>query len=401
MLALSVARLADAMGNSILFIVIPLYVARLPSEWIHLPEPVLVGILVSLYGLVNTFAQPFVGALADRLSRRKPLIVAGLAIMATGTFAFIFATRFVHLLLIRAVQGVGVALTIPASLAIMATATHQRSRGGSMGIYTSARMAGFAIGPLVGGYLLDHVGFDAAFIAGAALVAAGLVLVQLWVHEKPADVSIHRGTPFRLLERRLLTRGILGLGFATFVMAAAFTEMVSLEKQFNARLDQAAFGFGIAFSALMVSRLLFQIPLGSLSDRVGRKPVVIAGLLLMAPATALLGIVASTLQLAGARVLQGLASAAIAAPAFAMAAELSTEGGRGRQLSIVTMGFSLGIAVGPLLAGILAVASFELPFLVGGALALLGAAVVWRFVPETVRRNGRRPGGEHRDEARA
>lgn len=388
-LALSAARLADAMGNSILFVIIPLYVARLPSPAFDLPEPLLVGVLISLYGFVSSLAQPVVGALADRVSRRKPIILAGLGIMAAGTIAFVFATRFLHLLLIRGAQGVGVAMTIPASLALMAAATETRTRGGAMGIYTSMRMAGFTLGPLLGGWLHDDFGFAAAFYVGAALVALGMLLVQLWVDERPVEVSRTRGAPFRLFERGLITRGIVGLGIATFVMAAAFTEMVSLEQQFNTRLSQGALGFGVAFSALMVSRLIFQIPLGSLSDRIGRKPLVLTGLMLMAPATMLLGFAGSTLQLTGVRVLQGVASAAIAAPAFAMAAELSTAGVQGRQMAMVTMGFGLGIAVGPLMAGALAIVFFELPFLVGGALCLVGALVVWWLVPETVHRRSR------------
>ena len=73
-LALSMARLGDAVGNSILFVVIPLYVAKLPAPWFPIPETVLVGLLISLYGLTNAFLQPFVGAWIDRVSRRKPFI---------------------------------------------------------------------------------------------------------------------------------------------------------------------------------------------------------------------------------------------------------------------------------------------------------------------------------------
>ena len=104
----------------------------------------------------------------------------------------------------------------------------------------------------------------------------------------------------------------------------------------------------------------------------------------MAPATALLGLVGSTFQLTGLRLVQGLASAGIAAPAFALVADLSQSGGEARQMSIVTMGFGLGIATGPLIAGLLAVLFFELPFLVGGLLTLIAAGVVRRYVPETV-----------------
>jgi MFS family permease len=386
-LALSVARLGDAVGNSILFVVIPLYVAKLPAPGFSIPETVLVGLLISLYGLTNALLQPFVGAWIDRVSRRKPFIQAGLVLMAVGTLAFVFAGRFSALLLIRSLQGIGVALTIPASLALMASATEKRTRGGSMGVYTSMRMVGLAIGPLIGGFLYDHVSFDAAFYTGAAVIFVGLLLVQLWVHETPDKSRAKSAGAFRVLDRQLLTGGIIGLAIATFLMASSFSMMSALEKEFNQRLEQGALGFGLAFSALMVSRLVAQIPLGRLSDRIGRKPLIIAGLILMTPATALLGLAATTLQLTGFRVLQGVASAAIAAPAFALAADLSRSGGEGRQLSIVTTGFGLGIALGPLIAGVLATFVFELPFIIGGALTIVGAWIVYRHVPETVQRS--------------
>jgi MFS family permease len=390
--ALSVARLGDAIGNSILFIVLPLYVAKLPAPAFPLPESVRVGILIALYGLVNSAFQPFMGALSDRMGRRKPLIQGGLILMGAGTLAFIAATHFTDLLLLRSLQGVGVALTVPASLALMATATQRHTRGGSMGIYTTMRMAGFAIGPLIGGFLHDLFGFNAAFYAGGAFILLGVLLVQFWVKEVPADVSAEKARPFRLIDRELLTAGIVGLGIATFVMASAFSMMTTLEKQFNIRLNETALGFSIAFSALMISRLIFQIPLGRLSDHIGRKRIIIAGLILMAPATALLGEAGSTLQLTGLRLFQGLASAAIAAPAFALAADLARAGGEGRQMSIVTMGFGLGIALGPLLAGILAVVSFDLPFLIGGLMALAAVWIVHHYVPETVHPEGERSG---------
>lgn len=387
-LALSTARLGDAVGNSILFIVIPLYVAKLPAPWFPLAEPVRVGFLIALYGLVNSSLQPVMGGLSDRLGRRKPLILLGLAIMGFSTFAFVLASRFADLLILRVLQGLGVALSIPASMALMASATQQQTRGGSMGTYSTMRMLGFTIGPLMGGFLFERFGFNAAFYAGAGFIVLGMVLVQLWVDEvrpAPAQGSPSPRRSFRVFDRSLLTAGIVGGGIATFIMASDFSMISSLEVQFNTRLGQGALGFSVAFSALMVSRLLFQIPLGRLSDRIGRKPVIVGGLLLMAPATALLGVVGTLTQLTGLRLFQGLASAAIAAPAFALAADLATKGGEARQMSIITSGFGFGIAIGPLMSGVLAVSSFELPFLVGGLLSLVGAWIVLRMVPETVR----------------
>jgi MFS family permease len=383
-LALSVARLGDAMGNSILYIVIPLYVAALAAPMLPAPEPIRVAILISLYGLVNSAIQPIMGSLSDRLGRRKLLIQVGLMVMGVCTLSFVFADQFSVLLALRSLQGVGVAMTVPASLALIAAATKTQTRGGSMGVYTTMRFVGFALGPILGGYLLDQYGFNIAFVIGAAFIFFGMVLVQAWVKDVPVKHSA--STSSRFFDRRLLTAGILGASFATFVMAGAFSMMVTLEEQFNARLNESAFEFGIAFGSLSVSRLMTQIPLGKLSDRIGRKPLMIGGLVLLAPITALLGFVATTFQLIVLRLLQGVASSAIAAPAYAVAADLSRGGEEGKQMSITTAGFGLGIAIGPLIAGVLVLSAFSLPFLVGGGLSLLGAWIVYHYVPETVRK---------------
>jgi MFS family permease len=386
-IALSMARMGDAIGNSILFIILPLYVASLPAPYLPFSEPIRTGILISLYGFMAALLQPLGGALSDRLCRRKIFIQIGLAILGVSTLLFILASRFSDLLILRTLQGVGVALDLPAVLALMTVSTHKATRGGSMGIFTSARMAGFAIGPLIGGYLYDAYGFNSAFYVGAGFVFLAMILVQMWVRDIECEIPPEGKGIQVFFDRKLLTAGILGLGFATFTMASAFSMITTLEPQINTRLHQSAFAFGIAFSSVTISRLIFQIPLGRLSDRMGRKPLIFWGLILIAPATAAIGYVTTTAQMIGARIVQGIASAGIAAPGFALAGDIAKKGSEAQQLAIVTMGFGLGIAFGPLVAGILVAGSFALPFLIGGAMAIAGGLVVWRYVPESVERH--------------
>ncbi len=384
-LALAVARMGDAVGNSIMLVVLPLYVAVLPAPSVRVAETVRVGFLLAIYGVVATIVQPLSGMLSDHLRRHKLMIQLGLLAMAGSTLSFDFADSFLHLLLLRGVQGIGMALTVPAAMALLTMGTARETRGGSMGIYTTARMTGLALGPLIGGALHDLWGFSAAFFAGAGTIAAGMILVQLVVSDPPAARPAAPRQSRRHHGRGGMFHGpILALGIATAIMAAAFTMMATLEKQFNTRLHATAFAFSLAFSALMVTRLMFQLPLGRLSDRIGRKPLMIAGFVLLAPSTALLGAAGSTWELIGLRLLQGVAAAAIAAPSFALAGDLAHGGREAQQMSVVTAGFTLGVALGPLLAGGLAPILFHLPFIVGGVLCLLAAWIIYRYVPETV-----------------
>ena len=393
-IALSAARLGDAIGNSILFVILPLFVAKLPAPLFPLPETVRVGILISIFGLVNALLQPFAGAFIDRIGRYKPFIMGGLVFMMFATLGFLIVASFAGLLIMRSLQGIGVALTVPAALALMVSASQKKTRGGSMGIYTTSRMFGLALGPLIGGALYDRFGFDTSFYMAAAFIVVALVLVQLWVKEPSSKTVKKQSGRLQIIDRKLLSAGILGVAFATFIMASDFTMMSALENQFNARLGIDAFLFSIVFSALLFSRIFTQVPLGRLSDQIGRKPLIIGGLLVLVPSTALLGYGSSVTQLVILRLIQGIGSGAVAAPAFAVAGDLAQAGGEGRQMSIITMGFGLGIAVGPLLAGILAVYSFTLPFNIGALFTLISAWVIYRYVPETVVRD-KRPQEQH------
>lgn len=384
-LALSLARLADALGNGSLFVLIPLYFTTLPEVAFKLPFPLLIGILISIYGITSALMQPLMGALSDFFGRRKLFIQTGLLLMSGSTLFFVLTDNFIVLLVLRFLQGVGGALAMSASVAHMAAVTEKSTRGEAMGLYNTMRVVGFAVGPLIGGGLQVYYGFEVSFYVAAGFMFLAVVLVQCMIQEVSKKVSETISAFTGLIDFRLLNASIVGASLAIFLMAANSSMMLTLANEFNQRLSQDALGFGFAFSSIMVGRILFQIPLGRLSDRIGRKPLIVIGLVVMAPATALLAAATSTLQLIGIRIIQGVAVAAIAAPAYALGADMSSKGGEGRQMSILSAGFMMGLALGPLAAGVLAAFSFSLPFLVGGVSLLIGAAIVYRCVPENSR----------------
>lgn len=106
--------------------------------------------------------------------------------------------------------------------------------------------------------------------------------------------------------------------------------------------------------------------------------------MLLAPTTLLQGIVTDPLVMTLVRLAQGVAVACVFAPSLALAGDLAREGESGTTLSVLTMGFGFGVAVGPLASGWLVGFGFVVPFAVGAALAVVALVTVVTQVEETL-----------------
>jgi EmrB/QacA subfamily drug resistance transporter len=115
------------------------------------------------------------GAAADRFGRRR-IFLTGIAIFATSSVVCGLAPRVEVLILARALQGIGAALLIPCSLAIIGATYDERERGAAIGIWSGASAIAAGAGPLVGGWLVDHVSWRAIF-----LINPFLALATIWI----------------------------------------------------------------------------------------------------------------------------------------------------------------------------------------------------------------------------
>jgi MFS family permease len=414
-LTLGLARMVDSFGNSFIIVVLPLYISSgiVSGDFFGLTTSLITGIVLSMFGFFNSFAQPFAGRLTDRAGKRREFVLAGLAVLAVATFAYTLVDSYAALIATRALQGLGVALTIPAVVALVDEyAGEATRRGGNMGTYNTFRLIGFGSGPAVSGLVLGAApysltvagrtlvfsGFEAAFYIAVLGTLSSFALVALFVHD-PKETESTAGED---LEIRVFAREtdrtldpVFTLALASLFVAISIALLTALEPILNERLDQGAFLFGIEFAAFVVSQALLQIPIGSASDRYGRKPFVLWGLVLLIPATLVQGFVMEPWQLIVARLVQGVGGAMMFAPALALAGDFAKRGHSGTTLSLITMTFGLGVAIGPLAAGYLVRFGFAVPFTVGAALLAVGAALVATQVydPEVVL-SGSTPSGQ-------
>jgi EmrB/QacA subfamily drug resistance transporter len=122
------------------------------------------------------------GSLGDRFGRKK-IYAIGVAVFAVASVWCGLAPSINQLILARAAQGVGGALLVPGSLAIISATFLEKDRGKAIGTWSGATAMTTALGPVLGGWLIEHVTWRAVFFLNVPLAVIVVVLLTLWVPE--------------------------------------------------------------------------------------------------------------------------------------------------------------------------------------------------------------------------
>ena len=150
--------------------------------------------VVEAYALFLSALLLVGGALADRFGRRR-LFVIGAVVFAAASLACALAPTAAALIAARAIQGVGAALLVPASLAMLGAAFSDEERGRAVGTWSAGTSIAMAIGPAMGGWLVQAISWRSVFLVNLPLAAAVIWIAQRRVPESrsaesgPLDVT--------------------------------------------------------------------------------------------------------------------------------------------------------------------------------------------------------------------
>lgn len=122
------------------------------------------------------------GLLGDRFGRRR-MLITGLGIFLVGSLIGSLTTSVGAVIAARAVMGIGGALVMPLAMAVLPTLFPAEERTKAMGIVTAASALGLPLGPLVGGFLLDHFWWGSVFLVNVPMVAIGITACALLLPE--------------------------------------------------------------------------------------------------------------------------------------------------------------------------------------------------------------------------
>ncbi|MFB9731879.1 MFS transporter [Ornithinimicrobium kibberense] len=349
------------------------------------------SVVVSAFAFFRLVFAPAGGALVSRLGER-PVYLAGLLVVAVSSLATAFAQSYGQLLLFRGLGGIGSTMFTISAMALLVRLAPPRLRGRVSSAYASAFLIGGMAGPLLGG-LLAGFGLRAPFVVYAVVlvVAAVVVAVGLGGERLPAPPAGSAERPTMTLAqawaspvyRAALASGVAN-GWTNFGVRMAVLPLLAI-----AVLDQPwAAGVVLAVSAVGTAvTLQFS---GRAADRVGRRPLVMVGLLVMGAGMGLMGLAtvpaSSTVGLAvllALAVVSGVGAGMVNPGQQAAVADVvGQERNAGKVLSVFQMAQDGGAIVGPILIGLVADTwGFTVAFAVTGVICVLGA-VPWLRTPE-------------------
>jgi len=336
----------------------------------------LVGLLITVFGVGRVLLDIPAGYLADRMGRRAVLLGSSV-IVAGGSVLAASAGTFGNLLIWRFVQGAGSAIFTTAAMTAIVDLTGPAHRGRAMSLYAAALLIGASLGPGIGGIVTSRWGPRAPFLAYAVLALLVFVWVFLQVPEttvgspqisKVAPAAPDPPYPWKdFILVALVT-------FATFVARVGGRSTILPLFAYN-RLGMSVLQVGLVLSMIAVLNLLVLYPLGTLTDRFGRKVAIVPGVLLIGLAFAQLAFAPSYAALLLGAVLLGIGDGIGGPVPAAYMADLSPSGRTGLAIGLYRLFGDLGFLVGPITLGWISDTSGYAAALLANAGLMVAAAI--------------------------
>ncbi|MFP2488731.1 multidrug efflux MFS transporter [Enterobacter ludwigii] len=345
---------------------LPLYVSQL-GVTSHEALSMWSGLTFSVTFLVSAIVSPMWGSLADRKGRKLMLLRASLG-MAIAILLQAFATNVWQLFFLRAVMGLTSGY-IPNAMALVASQVPRERSGWALSTLSTAQISGVIGGPLLGGFLADHVGLRAVFIITAILLMVSFLVTLFLIKEG--------GRPVISKAERLSGKAVFAsLPYPGLMISLFVTTMVIqlcngsvgpilalFIKSMEPDSNNIAFLSGMIAAVPGVSALISAPRLGKLGDRIGTARILMATLIFAVVLFFAMSFVTSPFQLGVLRFLLGFADGAMLPAVQTLLVKYSSDQVTGRIFGYNQSFMYLGNVAGPLMgAAVSAMAGFRWVF---------------------------------------
>ncbi|WP_312688927.1 multidrug efflux MFS transporter [Kosakonia sp.] len=345
---------------------LPLYVAQL-GVTSHEALSMWSGLTFSVTFLVSAIVSPMWGSLADRKGRKLMLLRASLG-MAVAILLQAFATNVWQLLLLRGVMGLTSGY-IPNAMALVASQVPRERSGWALSTLSTAQISGVIGGPLMGGFLADHLGLRMVFFITAMLLMVSF-LVTLFLIKEGGRPKVKKGE--RLSGKAVFSTLpypglVISLFITTLVIQLCNGSVGPILALFIQSLSphttNLAFLSGLIAAVPGVSALISAPRLGKLGDRIGTSRILMGTMIIAVVLFFAMSFVTSPLQLGILRFMLGFADGAMLPAVQTLLLKYSSDQVTGRIFGYNQSFMYLGNVAGPLMgAAVSAVAGFRWVF---------------------------------------
>lgn len=311
-----------------------------------------VGLIEGLAESTALIVKVFSGALSDYLGRRKALAVAGYALGALSKPLFAMSTSIGLVLTARLIDRVGKGVRGAPRDALVADIAPQALRGAAFGLRQSLDTVGAFLGPLLGValMLLWSNNFRAVFWVAVVPAAMAVILLVAGIHEHREQHGRHSRNPIRRSQLRRLGDGY----WWTVLVGSVFTLARFSEAFLVLRAQQSGVTLALVPLVMVVMNLVYAAcayPVGKLSDRIGYRLLLFAGLLMLAAADLVLASSTHWTALLGGIFLWGLHMGLTQGLLATMVASTSPADLRGTAFGFFNLMCGLSMLIASALAG--------------------------------------------------
>lgn len=333
--------------------------------------PAQVGSINGAFMLTAGLLSIPAGLLADRFGRKVP-IIAGFAATAASSLLVTRCHLPGEMVAAYVLFGAGLAAFAPGMLSLVADVMPSQLLGKAYGWYTTAIYVAMTLGPATGGYLAKALGLREVFVVSGGLLALVTLLALLALPEGPPRHKTDLHAILSASSELLHNRSLLACLLATVGSCIGFGVFLTFLPLYAALHGYDPSQVGLIFAAQAITNVVGRVPIGSLADRVDRRQLVAAGLVLLAVALAALGQVAPLGQLMVCAVVMGMGMALTFTAIGALIAEIVPATQRGLAMGMYNSCVYLGMMAGSTVLGLaLKRIGYSIGFAVTGSIALL------------------------------
>lgn len=349
-----------------------------------------VGVMLSAYGVMQLLLRIPTGVASDALGRRKPFVLAGVALTAAGALGFMWAPAPWALVASRAVTGV--AATAWVAITVMYSGYYPPAQAASaIGAMGFTNGLGQAVATWTGGVAAGAYGWRAPFVLSAVAGVLGLALMALCRERSPSEMRASAPGGTRLSWRRVWRVGtapglLLVSGLSALNTYATFATVYGFIPVYARALGASAGQLGGLTAISLVPFTLAQPLTAPLARRIGFPATVGLSLGISGAATLVVPWTHTYATLAATQVVAGLARGLLGAALMSLAIVAVAQHERATAMGVYQAVYSVGMFLGPLVSGLVA-ERLGLPavFVSTGVLALCAGLAASLSLP---RRNG-------------